>query len=225
MIHKKQYTQNLEFWICLTSGMVFLSWGALLCATHRNIWPVLAIPLAWYWADFSTAVAHWVCDNYGDQSKTRAVFRFRYHHYDARDMCSWSTVGNCQKPAEALAVPTFLGGLLLFFVAPDWLLPYAVAHLGVLLSNQFHAWSHDIRKDLPLVVHVLQRAGILLTKKHHSIHHRPNHEAAYGVVNGWSSPLLDGLKVFRGLEWVLSRSFGLESQKGRYDSSGVPDGR
>jgi hypothetical protein len=42
----------------------------------------------------------------------------------------------------------------------------------VVLSQQFHAWSHMKKSELPAAVLAAQDAGLLVSRKGHGQHHR-----------------------------------------------------
>jgi hypothetical protein len=65
------------------------------------------------------------------------------------------------------------------------------------MSQQFHAWSHMKKSELPAVVVALQDAGVLIGRAAHGAHHRPNFEGNYCIVSGlWNQPL-DSSGFFR----------------------------
>ena len=78
------------------------------------------------------------------------------------------------------------------------------------MSQQFHAWSHMKRSELHPAVLYLQERGVLIGRKAHGAHHRPNFEGNYAIVSGlWNKPL-DGSGFFRGLEKVVAGVTGVE---------------
>ena len=82
--------------------------------------------------------------------------------------------------------------------------------LLVCMSQQFHAWSHMKRSELHPLVLALQEKGVLIGRKAHGAHHRPNFEGNYAIVSGlWNKPL-DGSGFFRGLEKVVASVTGVE---------------
>jgi sterol desaturase/sphingolipid hydroxylase (fatty acid hydroxylase superfamily) len=61
--------------------------------------------------------------------------------------------------------------------------------LLVCLSQQTHAFSHMKRSELPPVVLYLQEKGVLIGRKAHGAHHKPNFEGNYAIVSGmWHEP-------------------------------------
>jgi ubiquitin-conjugating enzyme E2 variant len=78
------------------------------------------------------------------------------------------------------------------------------------MSQQFHAWSHMKKSELPGFVVALQDANLLIGRKAHGAHHKPNFEGNYSIVSGWWNPLLDNTGFFRGLEKAIAAATGVE---------------
>lgn len=78
------------------------------------------------------------------------------------------------------------------------------------MSQQFHAWSHMKKSELPAVVLALQDAGLLIGRKAHGAHHKPNFEGNYSIVSGLWNPLLDNSRFFRSLEKAIHAVTGVE---------------
>lgn len=101
------------------------------------------------------------------------------------------------------------------------LMTAATISLGC-LSQQFHAWSHMKKSQLPAAVVALQDAGVLVSRKAHGAHHRAPFEGNYAIVSGLWNPLLDigacgedgearsGTGFFRTLEKVAFAVTGVE---------------
>lgn len=202
-ILKRKYKQNIEFWITLIVAIQMITIGLYKLTFLFSIFPLLLCIVAWLVADIITAFFHWMCDNYFDITNT-IIYSFRFHHKDPKEICSWSVVGNCQKTAAIQIYPLLIIGLIFSLILPwSYMLPYGLVNLGILLSNQIHAWSHDLRQDIPYIVRLLQKFRILLSKRGHSKHHQKKHLYSYGVVCGWSNFILDNSRIFRLLEWLI----------------------
>ena len=97
----------------------------------------------------------------------------------------------------------------------------ATVSLGC-MSQQFHAWSHMKKSQLPAAVVALQDAGVLVSRKAHGAHHRAPFEGNYAIVSGLWNPLLDlgacgedgearsGTGFFRTLEKAAFAVTGVE---------------
>eukprot|EP00879_Flechtneria_rotunda_P002117 GHRR01002299.1.p1 GENE.GHRR01002299.1~~GHRR01002299.1.p1 ORF type:complete len:349 (+),score=120.99 GHRR01002299.1:1255-2301(+) len=172
-----------------------------------------ALFAAYVLSDLGTAVYHWGVDNYGDKSTPmfgRQIAAFQGHHQrpwtiTQRQFCN--NVHQVFKPATApaaalLAISPWLA-LSMHTFLPSFL-------LLVCMSQQFHAWSHMRKSELPAAIITLQDANILIGRKAHGAHHKPNFEGNYSIVSGWWNPLLDGIGFFRWLENVVYEAAGVE---------------
>ncbi|WIA14548.1 hypothetical protein OEZ85_003065 [Tetradesmus obliquus] len=168
---------------------------------------------AYVLSDLGTAVYHWAVDNYGDGNTPvfgRQIAAFQGHHQrpwtiTQREFCN--NVHQVFQPALAPAAAIFALGpfvpLGLHAFMPSFL-------LLVCMSQQFHAWSHMKKSELPEVVVALQDAGVLIGRKQHGAHHKPNFEGNYSIVSGWWNPLLDNTQFFRWLEHRVVDATGVE---------------
>jgi hypothetical protein len=192
-----------------------LGWLALrICHaldSARQILYVAATAVTGYLvADFLSGFVHWAGDTIGDQSTpifgANFVTPFRYHHIDPKDITRHDFVetngNNCIVVAPILAV--------LLLVTPKttgWFF-YACAVMAftswfIFCTNQFHKWAHD---DNPARwVRALQRAGLILSPEHHSIHHASPQNKSYCITVGWMNPVLDKISFFRTCEAIIGR--------------------
>lgn len=94
-----------------------------------------------------------------------------------------------------------------------------VFSLLVPLSQQFHAWSHLRKTEVPGPVRVLQDLGVLVSCRAHGAHHRPPFEGNYCIVSGLCNDAMDGSGFFAlldrivyGFTGVAPRCWGLPAQ-------------
>ncbi|KAH7292937.1 hypothetical protein KP509_28G004200 [Ceratopteris richardii] len=183
-------------------------------------------------ADLASGIYHWGIDNYGDASTP--VFGSQIDAFQGHHKRPWTiTKRQFSNNIHALARPAA------FTIAPFLLLPgnaaldsfVAVFLACVVYSQQFHAWAHSKKKDVPEIVTKLQNAGLLVSRKMHGAHHRPPYNANYCIVSGLWNPLLDGNRVFSRLEkmifsvWsVRPRSWTETSREWLQDGSYFSDG-
>lgn len=76
-------------------------------------------------------------------------------------------------------------------------------------SQQFHAWAHMKKGQLPGLVLALQDAGVLVSRKAHGAHHRPPFEGNYSIVSGIWNKTLDGSGVFKKAERFIFNKTGV----------------
>lgn len=213
----------LEHSATILFPLLFVS--ALLLSCQRlseaeAVW--LFIPgalLGLVFGDFVTGLVHWAADTYGEESTPvigRSLVKpFRVHHVRPLEICEHGiveTIGN----TCILATPV----LILFIVftasgeisaAASFAVFTAAVTIGVTVAtNQFHKWAHQATPSR--VVHVLQRARIILSPEHHRVHHTAPFELSYAITNGWLNPLLNRTHFFRRLEGAL-RAFGVRASR------------
>ena len=76
--------------------------------------------------------------------------------------------------------------------------------LAAFLTNQFHKWAH--MDDPPAFVGWLQARGVILSQKHHDIHHESPYDTYYCITAGFWNPLLDRIRFYERTERLIRRS-------------------
>jgi ubiquitin-conjugating enzyme E2 variant len=179
-----------------------------------------ALPLGFLLADFISGMVHWTLDTWGTMDTPLlgpAIYHFRIHHIDAAEITrhGWiATVGH----TATLAIPP---------AAAAWLLPvesgspwssflacgaFALA-AGISLTNVFHRWAHDLPERVPAFGRALQRAGIILSREHHKVHHTHPFITYYSITTGWTNAALAGIGWWRFLERLVSGATGMVPRK------------
>jgi hypothetical protein len=170
----------------------------------------LATLLGYLVSDFLSGLVHWAGDTVGDETTPifgpNFVKPFRYHHVDPQDITRHDFVetngNNC-----IVATPPILGVVLLTPHTTGLLFFACVVAAStfwfVFCTNQFHKWAH--MPTPPGWVRTLQRAGLVLSPEHHSIHHAAPQNKYYCITVGWMNPVLEKLRFFPICEAVVSR--------------------
>lgn len=168
-------------------------------------------------ADFLSGLFHWLEDAYGREDwpiTGRLITKHNIlHHHNPRHFIrnSWfdsSWILLCLGSAT-LAI-SWLCGALTWQV---WL----VVILGV-NANQIHKWAHRTPAENGPVIALLQHIRLVQTPRHHAFHHIDPKNSHYCVLTNLLNPILDGLRLWDGLEWVIWRVFGIRR---RIDTSVV----
>ena len=179
-------------------------------------WAVVPVVLSsLYFVDFGSGLAHILLDNklflkehhreackalvpnekFDDLNVfTRIVYDFQIHHYDQRSILNTPFYSNevSGYAMKTLLLPSLLinyvcwvyssGLVALFFNA----LFFVAAH-----AQMIHHYSHMRNDERPKFVKFLQKVGLILPVRPHARHHVPPHECDFGIVNGWSNPVLN----------------------------------
>eukprot|EP00873_Tetraselmis_striata_P027914 jgi/Tetstr1/448178/TSEL_035469.t1 len=193
---------------------------ALLAASHDSadaVTVAVAVAASYFASDFGTGVYHWSVDNYGSGETPIVggqIAAFQGHHVrpwtiTQREFCN--NVHQVFQPAMAPAA------LLALTASDDSVFSnvfFSTFIFFVCMSQQFHAWSHMKKSELPAAIVALQDAGLLISRKAHGAHHRAPFEGNYCIVSGFWNPILDrdGApdNFFRRLEVVVADATGVE---------------
>jgi hypothetical protein len=166
---------------------------------------VLAV---WAVTDFLSGVFHWLEDAYGKPSWPivgRHVTKPNIlHHYVPRAFTgnSWFISSRL-----LLVICTAIVAVTLALGVFNWMVALSMV-LGA-NANQIHKWSHRSPRENGPVVTMLQRLKLIQSPSSHRRHHQHGKDSDYCVLTDFLNPVLDGLRFWRGAEWVIQRVFGV----------------
>ena len=153
--------------------------------------------------DFITGVLHWAEDTWTALGTSKLLDRFIVrdnieHHRKPgaiRSGTYWETNRVCMALALAIACLLVLAGVHAWEA-------YAIVVLAS-QSNQVHKWAHCAHP--PRAIRWLQRWGIVQSPAHHAEHHKRPYARRYCTTTNFLNPLLDAVRFWRGLEWLIER--------------------
>jgi len=160
-------------------------------------------------AELVTGLVHWLEDAYIREDTPligRRIARpnIVHHHYPR-----FMTRHNWLQSSWDLCL------LAALVVGGAWALGWLTWEVGVFAAlvanaNEFHKWEHRTRKENGRVISFLQDIRVLQTGRHHARHHTDPKNSHYCTITNFVNPVLDGLRVWAGIEWVLAKTVGLE---------------
>jgi len=159
-------------------------------------------------ADFIAGFVHWLEDAYAREdtpilgplvARTNII----HHHYPrfftrlSWWQSSWDLLGLC-------AIIVFGAWELNLLTWEVWL--FAVLTTN---ANQIHKWAHRTRRENGPIISFLQDIRLLQTPRHHALHHTNPKDCHYCTTTNFLNPVLDGVRFWAGLEWLLENVFGI----------------
>jgi hypothetical protein len=169
-------------------------------------------------ADFLSGLFHWLEDSYGSPDWPiigPLIIRPNMRHHEAP---AEFTMNSWLKSAGILLV---FGGAVLAVAWACGVLTWHVA-LFVLIAvnaNEVHKWNHMPAKQRGRIVVALQKVALLQTPQHHGKHHSGRIDSHYCVITNLVNPMLEGLRFWRTLEWLIEYSFGIAKRRDPVPSS------
>lgn len=159
-------------------------------------------------ADFVAGAVHWVEDAYvREDTPLIGSFIGRanvIHHHLPRFMTrnNW-----WQSSWDLLA----FSGVIVFVAWRLQLLNWQVWLFAAISANanEVHKWSHRTRRENGRVITFLQNVRVLQTPAHHAVHHTNPKNVRYCPVTNLVNPILDRLRFWDGVEWLLAKTIGL----------------
>jgi len=174
---------------------------------------IVSAILGYLLADFMSGLVHFLGDSFGTVRTPifgpTFIFPFREHHVDPEDITRHGFIEtnghNC-----LVSLPVMIAMHFLLFstaiasAAASFV--YAIGFfliLGVFATNQFHKWAHTARP--PALIAFLQKYRLILSPKHHKVHHTAPFERYYCITTGWLNMLLEKTAFFPATKWFFSR--------------------
>jgi hypothetical protein len=147
----------------------------------------LQIIVGFFLADFLSAFFHFFEDTYLPNTNSPGILGEiardnELHHALPFAMASIPSLDNIR-----VTLPLSLAiALSILVIAPSWTRSHIYLILTMIvvgtLSNLIHRWQHERDCTRPKIVTLLQRAGILVSREQHKIHHEMP-DRMYGVVS------------------------------------------
>lgn len=206
-------TWSHRAWVASGCTTVLVSLAkSIVGAASSHIWlePALAALVGYILADLGSGVYHWGIDNYGDASTP--IFGTQIEAFQGHHKWPWTiTKRQFANNLYALARAVTFAVLPVSLAFDDPILHGFVGVCSgcIMFSQQFHAWAHGKKSELPPLVVAMQDAGLLVSRTQHSAHHRPPYNNNYCIVSGIWNKLLDKTKVFEALEMILFFKLGV----------------
>jgi hypothetical protein len=159
--------------------------------------------ICWIVADFISGFFHWLEDRYiSDDLPILGNYIGKpnsQHHLFPSKFLENSYIGK-NLITMCLALPVFV-----------LLLPSKWSLIFLILSqaNEIHSWSHQ---KCNIFIRTFQQTGILQSPKEHGTHHKAPFDVRYCVISNWVNPILDNLKFWSGLEFIIEKTLRIKTK-------------
>jgi len=178
-----------------------------------------AVMTGYIMADFISGFVHWLADTWGSTTMKiigPALIRpFREHHVDPKAITRHDFI---ETNGNNCLISLWVGCICIFMPLQlegyESFLLFIMVSLGsmifwVMMTNQFHKWSHEDENTLSGFVKFLQRAHLILPVAHHGVHHTPPFDRYYNITTGWLNWPLTKIGFYRNLEKLVTMTTGL----------------
>jgi len=202
--------------LCIAGALALILLHAWTLWEQRSSWSpwlVLAIVLAWPAADLVSGLVHWLADTWGSEDfpilGPRFIRPFRVHHVTPTSFLKCNFL-DTNGDTCMISIPVLLCfyGIPIGSTAGLFALTFGVAFcIFAIPTNQIHQWAH--MPSPPRWVAIVQRTGLILTKKEHARHHKLPYAGHYCITNGFCNRWLERFRFFRGLEWIVTSLTGI----------------
>ncbi|WP_395716992.1 fatty acid desaturase CarF family protein [Prosthecobacter sp.] len=161
--------------------------------------------------DFAAGIVHWAEDAYVREN-TPWLGRWVgipniLHHHLPRHMTRNTWWQSNKVLMIAMGIMLVIAGLLDCLTWHAWLFAIVGGN-----ANEVHKWSHRTHRENGKIITFFQRLRLLQTAQHHAVHHTNPKDVRYCPVTNMLNPVLDTLRFWSVLEWLLACMFGLRRQ-------------
>ena len=181
-----------------TSSIFYIN---MIIQLYNNIFSFFPILFGWYMSDLYFGVFHIYLDNRKINKITNfheeAVYSFQYsHHINPKSFIKDVIIFACSGEFAMIFI-SFIFMFLFYFLCDIhyYKLFITTWSFGIMLGQVIHGLTHMNYNELNIVIKCLQKCKIILSNEQHNKHHIKG-ELKYGIVNGWSNPLLDYLFIY-----------------------------
>lgn len=156
---------------------------------------LIAFIAAYFLTDFINGLIHMYMDNNTQYTSIIGPFisSFHLHHATLRYTHHNALKVYLCESGTKFWLLAYLAGLSLAqqYFSLNYAVNVCLVSIGILSSfaEVSHYWCHNAIKKNKIIL-LLQKQGILLSKKHHMIHHREDN-THYAFLNGVTDPLLN----------------------------------
>jgi len=182
---------------------------------------IATIVSSWLAADFGSGVLHWSVDNYGNGRTPimgNIIAAFQGHHSAPWTITYRGFANNVHKLCIPFGVPTVAA--ITYLAGPEnpmVSLFFSVFCFTEIMSQEFHKWSHQTKKEVPGWVNTLQDVGVTIGRPQHNKHHIAPYDGNYCIVSGLCNKLMDESGFFRRLEHRIYAINGVEANSWKLD--------
>jgi ubiquitin-conjugating enzyme E2 variant len=159
--------------------------------------------------DLFSGIFHWWEDRYG-KTEWPIIGKFIIENNIGHHKAPW-TIGN--ESYITNCGPAIIA--LLPFMLLSWYYGLYVLAIGFFVAsqaNQVHCWSH---KKANVFIRFFQFYGLLLSPRHHTVHHKRPYTQRYCVVTDWLNPVLHATRFWNALEWLVWITLGVKTNPER----------
>jgi plasmanylethanolamine desaturase len=187
------------------------------CPPLSGWWMPLAALVGILLSDFISGFVHWLFDTWGSLDTPvfgrLAIRTFRHHHVDQKAITTHDFVETNGHNITLTTIYSVSGLLVLRSAATVTLLDVFIcmslvcASFFTAFTSQIHKWAHQ-DKPSRLVI-LLQRARLVLSPEHHSLHHSAPYNRNYCITVGWMNGPLRAIRFFETLERTITALTGV----------------
>jgi ubiquitin-conjugating enzyme E2 variant len=157
---------------------------------------VLKIIILILLADFATGIFHFYVDTYGviDSKYLSVPINGLLIHHDSPKLMTEQSYWDLTKGVYKIGALIFLVSLFFNFY---WELLFFL--LVSAQANIIHKWAHQNKSKNLKIVNLLQRLGIIQTRRHHLHHHNGRYDSYYCVMTNVLNPILEKILFWEGV--------------------------
>lgn len=172
----------------------------------------VALLVGYFFADIASGLVHWATDTwFHEEQFGRAIAIAREHHIHPQHILGYgflenATLGSAPSALVIGPIATLTALLPESSFTAGFMIVFLVISVCLFFGTSIHNLGH--RHGALALTRLAQRWHLLMSPKHHSVHHRGDQTVRYCTVNGWANYLLDRVHFWRWLERCIQQATG-----------------
>jgi hypothetical protein len=197
----KKKTKKTLFYQKVVTTTFFTSllfYTTKIISLYDNIFSLIPIMIGWYTSDLYLGIVHIYLDNKKIEKITNfheeLIYSFQYsHHINPKAFINNISIYACSGELSII-IASFINMFLFYFLSQNnnYKLFITTTFFGTMIGQVAHGFAHMNYNELNIIIKILQKCKIIISNKEHNQHHIKGF-LKYGILNGWSSFVLDYL--------------------------------
>lgn len=168
--------------------------------------------------DILTGTVHWWEDTYGNPDWKHfgdSIVKPNIEHHKSPRKFLKDTFFQRIKLSAGIAFSIAI--ILLIIGVLNWQILFCLIYAS--LANEIHAITHRTDKENGKLIYLIQKTGLIQSRRMHGYHHSAPFDVNYCVLTNYANPILNKIKFWTILEHTI-RLFGIKSTRGDINRNG-----
>jgi hypothetical protein len=179
---------------------------------------ILQIILCIIITDLLTGTVHWWEDTYGNPDWKffgNSIVKPNIEHHKKPRRFLKDTLRQRIQLSALIAIG--IGTVIFFLGFLNWQIIFCLVYAS--FANEIHAITHRTNKENGKLICLIQKTGLIQSRKMHGYHHSAPFDVNYCILTNYLNPILNKIKFWIIIEWIIG-VFGIKSTRNNKNRAG-----